>query len=98
LADQSGKGELTAAEFAAKIDEAIVPPWNEARLRLIVPRRWTESQRKRVDRVAEYAEAREQQWIWTSTLLRTNDPRADEKRKTYRDLAAKVLQDIRMSP
>jgi rhomboid protease GluP len=95
LADQSGQGALTAADFAAKIDAAIVPPWHEARLRLIVPKRWTESERKRVDRMAEYAEAREQQWIWTSTLLRTNDPRADDKRKTYRDLAAKILQDIR---
>ncbi|MGH8607131.1 MAG: rhomboid family intramembrane serine protease [Gammaproteobacteria bacterium] len=87
---------ISAADYASELEKEILPPWRRARARLAAQQSsWPAPQKKLVDTLLRYADARERGWRDLAKALRTDDQTAAEAAQSNQDEAEKLLEELK---
>jgi rhomboid protease GluP len=86
---------VTDEEYADQIERGVLPAWRDARAHLRTTRPWPKDQRKTVEVLSRYADARERGWTELARALRSHDEAAMRAATAHQDEAAKIMEELK---
>jgi rhomboid protease GluP len=94
LVKRAKERKIPDAAYAGELEAVVLPTWRQARAVLEAPVTWPAAQRPIVEKLRNYAEARERGWTSLVTALRTQDAGAAAAAAESQQEAERILKSL----